>query len=74
MIHSPDDEMIPFSHGKKIFEAANEPKRFMQISGSHNEGFINSGEQYIRGLKGFLSSGGPPRMWRLTKGGDYYYN
>lgn len=54
VIHSPDDEMIPFSHGKKIFEAANEPKRFMQISGSHNEGFINSGEQYIRGLKDFL--------------------
>jgi pimeloyl-ACP methyl ester carboxylesterase len=54
VIHSPDDGMIPFAHGKKIFEAANKPKRFMQIRGSHNEGFSISGELYTRGLKEFI--------------------
>lgn len=54
VVHSPDDEMIPFSHGNKIFASANEPKKFLRIRGSHNEGFIFSQEQYTRGLKEFL--------------------
>ena len=55
VIHSPQDEIIPFSHGKALFEAANEPRQFMQISGSHNEGFLSPGETYIQGLKKFVS-------------------
>lgn len=51
VIHSPDDEMIPFEHGLHIFAAANDPKAFLRIRGSHNEGFIASVEQYTRGLK-----------------------
>ncbi len=34
--HSPGDDMIPFSHGRRIFEAANEPKLFLSLSGPHN--------------------------------------
>ncbi len=34
--HSPDDEMIPFQMGKKLFEAAKEPKQFVSLSGGHN--------------------------------------
>ncbi len=55
IIHSPQDEIIPFSHGEALFEAAKEPKQFLKISGSHNEGFINSIEIYMDGLKEFLS-------------------
>ena len=56
VIHSPDDEMIPFGHGLQVFEAANDPKIFLRIRGSHNEGFMASREQYTRGLKEFLFS------------------
>jgi fermentation-respiration switch protein FrsA (DUF1100 family) len=58
IIHSPQDEMIPFSHGKALYEAAREPKQFLKISGSHNEGFFNSKEIYMDGLKKFLSESG----------------
>ncbi|MHC4293244.1 MAG: alpha/beta hydrolase [Planctomycetota bacterium] len=46
IIHSYEDEMIPFEFGLKLHEAANEPKKFIEISGSHNDGFITSGDTY----------------------------
>ncbi|MFH1727556.1 MAG: alpha/beta hydrolase [Pseudomonadota bacterium] len=56
IIHSPDDEIIPFKHGKKLFEKAPDPKIFLKITGCHNYGFMNSKKQYIEGLKKFLSN------------------
>ena len=47
--------MIPFSQGLKLYEAAPEPKVFLEIKGDHNGGFILSGETYRQGLKSFLS-------------------
>jgi pimeloyl-ACP methyl ester carboxylesterase len=58
IIHSPQDEIIPYDHGTRLFEIANEPKHFLKISGSHNEGFTLSGETYIDGLKAFLEKPG----------------
>jgi fermentation-respiration switch protein FrsA (DUF1100 family) len=54
-IHSPQDEIIPFEHGVSLFEKASEPKEFLRITGSHNEGFLISGRDYIEGLNGFIS-------------------
>lgn len=54
VVHSRDDEIVPFEHGKRLFEAAPEPKRFLEIRGDHNSGFLLSGEHYLRGLEGFL--------------------
>lgn len=55
VIHSRSDELIPFSHGERLFENANEPKYFLEIHGSHNYGFVASGEVYQNGLQEFLS-------------------
>jgi fermentation-respiration switch protein FrsA (DUF1100 family) len=60
IVHSPNDEMMPFSHGQRLFEVAKEPKEFLEISGSHNEGFITSGRQYEEGLNAFISEYFPP--------------
>jgi uncharacterized protein len=57
VIHSKDDEIVPFSQGKKLFEAANEPKMFVEIRGSHNDAFFASQDKYIGGLKEFLKLG-----------------
>lgn len=54
VIHSQDDEIIPFQQGEQVFAAAHEPKRFLRIHGSHNGGFLTSGRVYIDGIKGFL--------------------
>lgn len=55
IVHSREDEMMPFGHGQRLFERAMEPKIFLEISGSHNEGFITSGKRYEEGLNAFIS-------------------
>jgi len=54
VVHSRDDEIVPFSHGERLFAAAREPKRLLAISGSHNEGFLLSGAPYRDGIARFL--------------------
>lgn len=56
VIHSPEDEIVPFDHGRTIYERAAGPKTFLQIRGGHNEGFLMSGTAYVNGLNDFLSS------------------
>ncbi|PEN08909.1 alpha/beta hydrolase [Longimonas halophila] len=36
MIHSPDDEVVPYDLGRTLFAAASEPKTFVDIQGGHN--------------------------------------
>ena len=55
IVHSRDDEIMPFNHGRQLFEVAREPKRFLEITGTHNEGFITSGRHYEEGLNAFIS-------------------
>ncbi len=55
IIHSPDDEIVPFEHGKSLYEKALKPKEFLQIIGGHNEGFLISGDLYSGGLKSFIN-------------------
>ena len=54
IIHSPDDEVIPYHHGRRLFEIAREPKTFLEIHGDHNAGWYNSGSLYTEGLARFL--------------------
>ncbi|MDH5409163.1 MAG: alpha/beta hydrolase [Gammaproteobacteria bacterium] len=54
VIHSKDDEMIPFAHGEKLFEHAKVPKQFLTLSGGHNDGFMQSYADYSIGLQSFL--------------------
>ncbi|MFZ2301071.1 MAG: alpha/beta hydrolase [Gallionella sp.] len=52
--HSPDDEIVPFEHGRALFAAANPPKRFLELAGGHNDGFIFMREPWVKALGGFL--------------------
>jgi len=56
VIHSIDDEIIPYEHGKEIFENISTPKQFLEISGDHNMGFLTSGHTYIDGLEEFMGT------------------
>ena len=56
VVHSRDDEIIPFSMGRAIYEAAPAPKSFLELRGDHNAGFWISREAYTAGLDGFLDS------------------
>lgn len=56
VIHSRGDDLIPFRHGEQLYAAARPPKRFLEIEGGHNEGFVFSREAWVRGLENFLRS------------------
>lgn len=54
VLHSPDDEIIPFDQGRQLFDAAPEPKRFVTLRGGHNDGFLLSQPGYQQALADFL--------------------
>ena len=56
VVHSRDDEIIPFRHGQALFETANEPKQFLELRGGHNDGFLVAGRAYTHKLDEFLST------------------
>jgi fermentation-respiration switch protein FrsA (DUF1100 family) len=50
--HGTTDEVIPYHHGEKLAQAANEPKRFMPMPGSgHNQSLP---ESFFTELRAFL--------------------
>ncbi len=55
VIHSPQDEIIPIHHGLSLYAAANAPKEFLEIRGSHNEGAVVSGKLYTDGIDSFIA-------------------
>jgi hypothetical protein len=65
IIHSRNDEIVPFEFGLELHEEANEPKEFIEIYGGHNDGFLASSEIYkkawtkwLRFLKEYESKAG----------------
>jgi fermentation-respiration switch protein FrsA (DUF1100 family) len=54
VIHSPNDEIIPFEHGRHIYESANAPKQFLELRGGHNDGFALSRDRLRDGIGAFL--------------------
>ncbi len=55
VVHSRDDEIIPFHHGEAIFDAAPQPKSLLVLSGGHNDAFILDSKNYLDGLSSFLA-------------------
>ncbi|MDH3374735.1 MAG: alpha/beta hydrolase [Gammaproteobacteria bacterium] len=62
VVHSRDDEIIPFHHGEAIFAAAPEPRTLLELHGSHNEAFLEDEPVYVEGLRAFLLSLSPPAL------------
>lgn len=54
VVHSPDDEVIPYFMGRELFENYTGPKDFIEIRGSHNGGWIESLPLYEKGVREFL--------------------
>lgn len=55
IIHSRDDEIIPWEHARKLQAAAGDSAEILAISGGHNTGFLDSERTYVEGLDGFLA-------------------
>ena len=52
--HSPEDDIVPFEHGRALYAAANPPRQFLEIAGGHNDGFIFMRESWVSALGDFL--------------------
>jgi len=58
VIHSRDDEIVPFGHGREVAGAAGENARLLEIRGDHNSGFVVSRPSYVAGLQAFVEKCG----------------
>ncbi|MCL2009980.1 MAG: alpha/beta hydrolase [Synergistaceae bacterium] len=54
-IHSPDDWIVPYSFGRRLYDAVASEKTFVQIRGGHNDGFLESLDVYLPALDAFLT-------------------
>lgn len=55
ILHSPQDETVPYRMGRKLFELAREPKQFVDLKGGHNDGYEQAGEAYLKAVEAFLA-------------------
>jgi abhydrolase domain-containing protein 17 len=56
LIHGTDDQVIPFSHGQRLYAAAAEPKSFLVIEGAdHNDVRSVGGDRYIKAIQNFAA-------------------
>ena len=56
-IHSQADEVVPYELGRRLYEAAPEPKQFYEVKGSpHNSTYQVGGAPYFDALRNFIES------------------
>lgn len=63
VMHSPVDSVVPFEQGRALFEAANEPKRFVRLQADHNDPLEPDRPTIVAAMENLLaglSSGGSP--------------
>ena len=56
VMHGDKDALVPFEHGKRLYDMANEPKEFYTIPGAgHNDTHIVGGDEYFDVIKEFVN-------------------
>jgi fermentation-respiration switch protein FrsA (DUF1100 family) len=58
-LHSPEDVVIPFAEGRRLFEAAPQPKTFVEIRGGHVEASEVDRDVFYGAIARFLSLATP---------------
>ncbi|MBZ5587738.1 MAG: alpha/beta hydrolase [Acidobacteriia bacterium] len=56
IIHSPDDDIVPYAMGRELFAAARQPKAFADLSGGHNSGGIAVSPEAQEALAAFVGA------------------
>jgi fermentation-respiration switch protein FrsA (DUF1100 family) len=57
-LHSPADEVIPISEGRRLFDAARAPKTFVEIKGGHVQAIDVDAERVLESLRAFFAEHG----------------
>jgi hypothetical protein len=58
-LHSPEDTIIPFREGRRLFDAAPDPKKFVEIRGGHIEASEIDREVFYGAIRDFLAGLAP---------------
>jgi uncharacterized protein len=56
VMHARADQTIPIGHGRRLFAAANEPKRFVELGGQHQNAFLADSATYFSAYSAFVQS------------------
>ena len=60
VLHGDQDDTVPIEAGRKLFDAAREPKQFYTVQGAgHNDGYIVGGDSYFTALRAFVQQLAP---------------
>jgi len=54
-LHSPDDTVIPYAQGRRLYEVAHPPKRFVDVKGGHEEAYRVDKAVYYGAIAQWLS-------------------
>lgn len=55
--HSRTDRTVPFALAQKLYRAAGEPKKFVEIQGGHNDGYVHSQSIFFEEIRNFVQDG-----------------
>jgi len=53
-LHSPEDSVIPYAHGRRLFDAARAPKQFVDVRGGHDDAYRIDKAVYYGAIEEFL--------------------
>ena len=53
-LHASGDDVIPLSHGRRLYEAASPPKTFVELAGGHGDAFDTDSARYFGSIEEFL--------------------
>ena len=59
LIHSADDDLVPFGDSQRLFALAHQPRELVEIHGSHKDAFVNSFDAYYDAISRLVR--GQPR-------------
>ena len=57
-LHSPEDDIVPIAEGRRLFDAAPMPKRFVEVRGGHVDANAVDKARFFGAIRGFLDEYG----------------
>jgi fermentation-respiration switch protein FrsA (DUF1100 family) len=59
-LHSPEDDVVPFAQGRKLYDAATAPKTFVEVRGGHIEASEVDRDVFYGAVRTFISATSTP--------------
>ncbi len=53
--HSPEDEIVPYRQGEQLYNAADQPKEWLEMHGGHGFGWMATGQHYLNRMDEFFT-------------------